>query len=654
MEIYMNNYMYWVTTLMLAVVLFIIYIGEKYQYSRNNKGLKSFQIMVLFTMYFCLQDAFWGLCDCSIIKGERVFFLSSSLFHISVIFSTLFWLRFIIDYLGDDVKYKKIYFALCHLLIVVQVVLVTINFFQPVIFSIKDGRYVAEAFRSWTFLNQYVVYAGSGAVPLLYLFSNGIRNKDRDKLLTVAAFSIAPIVMGILQLLFPEAPFYSIGYFFVCFIVHIFIVSRERDELSKSAIINAITDIYYTMHLFDLNNNILVDYIESDIVNSLIKDRNDPQGAINAVMEASASDEYKDVVFEFVDLSTLPERLSNTAQITMDFIGNFHGWTRASFIPVERDESGKLLSAMFTTQIIDEQRKKEQEMLSKAVSDQLTGLYNRRAYESYISEFSDSMDNIVYISADVNGLKNVNDNLGHGAGDELLAGAAKCMKQCFGPYGKIFRTGGDEFVMILSASDSELLKIKADFEEVTDSWRGELVDSVKISCGYVSRGECCNRSFEEIEKLAEQRMYAEKTLFYQRKGIDRRGQNEAHKVLCASYAKILKINITDDSFSTVNMDFNEQKYTKEYSGKVTELLNGFAESGLIHEDDSKKFIEKTDINYMRNYFKQNDKALTILYRRKDNDEFQKTLVEIVPASDYSDENQSLFLYVKRIDITDAG
>ena len=55
-----------------------------------------------------------------------------------------------------------------------------------------------------------------------------------------------------------------------------------------------------------------------------------------------------------------------------------------------------------------------------------------------------------YLAVDINGLKEVNDTFGHEAGDQLIIGAANCIERAFGDYGKVFRTGGDEFIVLLT------------------------------------------------------------------------------------------------------------------------------------------------------------------------------------------------------------
>lgn len=63
---------------------------------------------------------------------------------------------------------------------------------------------------------------------------------------------------------------------------------------------------------------------------------------------------------------------------------------------------------------------------------------------------------VVYL--DVNGLKEINDNLGHDSGDELLKACAKIIQNSF-EIGSYYRIGGDEFVIIcIDISENELMK----------------------------------------------------------------------------------------------------------------------------------------------------------------------------------------------------
>ena len=159
--------------------------------------------------------------------------------------------------------------------------------------------------------------------------------------------------------------------------------------------------------------------------------------------------------------------------------------------------------------------------VNKAKIDELTGCLNRRAYKDDLSGISLASE-FVYAALDVNGLKGVNDTLGHNAGDELIHGAAECMKQCFGSYGKVYRIGGDEFVSIIFVDESELKKIREDFDEVISHWSGAMVNKISISCGYVYSREKNWESFEENASEADIRMYEAKEKYYSVEGRDRR------------------------------------------------------------------------------------------------------------------------------------
>lgn len=177
--------------------------------------------------------------------------------------------------------------------------------------------------------------------------------------------------------------------------------------------------------------------------------------------------------------------------------------------------------------------KKEQSQMLRSMSeisnrDELTGCFNRRAYEEDIANLSKE-EVFIYASMDVNGLKVINDSLGHAAGDELLCGAASCMKQYFHPYGKVYRIGGDEFIMILPIEPDQFEQIKQQFDEGIKSWSGEKIETISVSCGYVFSKESEWASLKEIAHVADIRMYEEKARYYKNSGVDRRGQLVTHE-----------------------------------------------------------------------------------------------------------------------------
>ena len=172
--------------------------------------------------------------------------------------------------------------------------------------------------------------------------------------------------------------------------------------------------------------------------------------------------------------------------------------------------------------IVGKMSKSVLEANKTATTDKLTGLLNRRGYENTVIGIADIRQNWIYADIDVNGLKGVNDNLGHEAGDEMIKGMADCMVKALGQKAELFRNGGDEFVAILFIQPEELPAVKENFEKTISEWSGKLVKSLSASVGYVSRSEFPDKSIEEIAKIADERMYADKEAYYKRTGIERR------------------------------------------------------------------------------------------------------------------------------------
>lgn len=283
--------------------------------------------------------------------------------------------------------------------------------------------------------------------------------------------------------------------------------------------------------------------------------------------------------------------------------------------------------------------------------DELTGFLNRRSFENDCDKYTDGElpSDLVVVSVDVNGLKDVNDKLGHIAGDELICAAAECLKSCFGGYGRIYRTGGDEFMGLLNIDSERFELLMKNFETTTQRYKGEYITGVSASYGYCYANEAENISVDELRKISDKRMYDAKAAYYSRKGVDRRGQRDAFNALCASYVKILKINLSDDSYQVVSArpetEVSERNYSKE---SISQYLRDIALDGNVHPDDLEEFIRLSSVKYMCEYFDEHDEPLSIFYKRKFDKDFNQSIMQVIPTSDYTKENRTAFLYVKDI------
>lgn len=159
----------------------------------------------------------------------------------------------------------------------------------------------------------------------------------------------------------------------------------------------------------------------------------------------------------------------------------------------------------FVTNSLD--RKKQQAYLEKlSYRDMLTGLYNRNRYIERLEAYKQVQDQqIGAIYIDLNGLKKVNDEQGHRAGDELIVRAAGTIAGMFAE--DAYRVGGDEFVVILLDVSRE------EFARKTEQLRRQMQENgVDASIGEV--WQASTENLEDLLRRADENMYREKKRYY--------------------------------------------------------------------------------------------------------------------------------------------
>ena len=187
------------------------------------------------------------------------------------------------------------------------------------------------------------------------------------------------------------------------------------------------------------------------------------------------------------------------------------------------DEQGRLrwlritaesVGTDFSVTIIDITQRKENEdrMLEQALRDPLTGVLNRRGFETRARERLRSIERAAIIYLDLNGFKLVNDKYGHQAGDALLKAFGHRLDYCLRPEDVLGRLGGDEFAIVLPDIDLQ------DIHHVTErlietSSDAYLIKGQEIRCSVsvgVARMPEHGEELWHLISVADQAMYTAK------------------------------------------------------------------------------------------------------------------------------------------------
>ncbi|MCF0143412.1 MAG: GGDEF domain-containing protein, partial [Parasporobacterium sp.] len=247
--------------------------------------------------------------------------------------------------------------------------------------------------------------------------------------------------------------------------------SKEKLQI-ETFLLEEISGVYDSLHLIDLKNNTYRQLgapppkAEAIITGELADAGN--QALIWAIMNRVTSPLYTEGAIAFTDFSTLNERMKGKKVITYEAIDDENQWFRFSFIRVGNDLDTDLETVIYTSMNIDEEKRETEHLRQVSYVDELTGVYNRNYYITHCDAFRDAgaPDSIWMIVVDINGLKAVNDDIGHEAGDELIIATARCLKEAFGDGGNVFRIGGDEFIVSVHATDSEFAEMLEKLENL--------------------------------------------------------------------------------------------------------------------------------------------------------------------------------------------
>lgn len=172
--------------------------------------------------------------------------------------------------------------------------------------------------------------------------------------------------------------------------------------------------------------------------------------------------------------------------------------------------------------------------------DTLTSFYNRNRYILDLGRLNENNQSVGVIYLDVNGLKEVNDQFGHDAGDALLKKCAEIIQKSV-ITGSFYRIGGDEFIVICLGIKEE------EFKEILYRLKSNLsLEKCHAAIGYKWEQDC--HSIQSIINQADEFMYTDKREFYHRHLETGRYRHQNDVLDYLSDPELLKEKITNKQF----------------------------------------------------------------------------------------------------------
>jgi diguanylate cyclase (GGDEF)-like protein/PAS domain S-box-containing protein len=183
---------------------------------------------------------------------------------------------------------------------------------------------------------------------------------------------------------------------------------------------------------------------------------------------------------------------------------------------VRVEEPGKPPYVLGHAQDVTELRDAQEQLRQLAMTDDLTGLQNRRGFflngTRFLADCVQGQKTAALFYLDIDGLKRINDTFGHDAGSAVIASAAEVMKNSFRAADVLARIGGDEFVALATVPPDDIdtvgKRLRWHVQKFNSS--GRLPHALKVSIGLATFEPGSGLTLEALLQRADAAMYAQK------------------------------------------------------------------------------------------------------------------------------------------------
>lgn len=282
--------------------------------------------------------------------------------------------------------------------------------------------------------------------------------------------------------------------------------------------------------------------------------------------------------------------------------------------------------------------------------DALTKLYNRGKYERDIVKFeTDGVDTFTCIYIDAVGLHEINNHLGHAAGDCMLCRIAEGIRQNFA-HSVAYRIGGDEFVVFCFQQPKAALQQSiSNLKDFLKKENYEISVGMETNSGGLTLLATINR--------AEHAMRYDKSQFYHQNGKERQMRSLNYKlekillekqdasqflnVIASEYKGVYMVNPDKDTCRHIYIPEYFQNILKNHDGVFSKSIRAYCDM-YVCEKDQEHFRTFFDFDYVLRQIRQGNQ-MKFTYEKKDGCKVDMQIT--IYDSNSSDSNEMLWIFM---------
>ena len=185
---------------------------------------------LLFFIAFCAVDAVWGIIGTQAAGHRIAYVLSTYGFHIMAAWASFVCSAYVLDHLNLRGGSRRFFQYVRFVLICAQMVLIFQNIYTGLFFVIDENAvYHSGILRAVSFWLQFCHY-----IPIIIYLLVHLPGKKKSRETAYAyrsslIFSVLPLIFGILQMRYPDGPFYSLGFLITAVTMYAFNVTEQRE-----------------------------------------------------------------------------------------------------------------------------------------------------------------------------------------------------------------------------------------------------------------------------------------------------------------------------------------------------------------------------------------------------------------------------------------